>query len=326
MSLPRSDSPVRWGLLGASRIAVREFLPALRATAGGTAALVGARDGDRATAFAAEHGVARGVQGYQEVLDSPDVDAVYVALPNDMHTRWAEAAARAGKAVLCEKPLGLSQRDVSDLVSAVGPGALVWEAMVFPFHPQSELLRHLIQDELGGLSHVDSQFHFVLERDEDIRWDPQRGGGAMYDVGCYCVRLGRLAFGSEPTSADAQAVLSPRGVDASVSSAVHFPGGRVLSLSASLVDPLTTWACLEGPRGRLSVDNPFHPKPGDGIELWRDGRLVRSFPAPPGRSFGYGLTHIHRVLRGEEEPRNLAEDESVGQARAMDLVRAAAGL
>jgi predicted dehydrogenase len=185
------QTPVRWGLLGASRIAVREFLPALRHEGGGRAEVVGARDRARAERFAAQHGIARSVGGYRAVVEAPDVDAIYVALPNDLHTRWAAAAARAGKAVLCEKPLGLDEADVSGLVAVVGSGALIWEAMVFPFHPQTDLLQSLVASELGGITRIESDFSFELDNAADFRWDQVHGGGALYDIGCYCIRLAR---------------------------------------------------------------------------------------------------------------------------------------
>ena len=326
MSALRVRAPVRWGLLGASRIAVREFLPALAEEGGGLAQVVGARDQSRAQRFAAHHGIARSVVGYQAVVEAPDVDAVYIALPNDLHTRWAAAAARAGRAVLCEKPLGMDGADVSALVVAAGRGALLWEAMVFAFHPQTERLQSLVSAELGGIARIETDFSFVLDNPGDFRWDPAHGGGALYDIGCYCIRLARLLTGAEPDRAEASAVLGETGVDVSTEATLHFAEGATCRFSCSFARPDRWDAEITGPGGSITATNPFHPGAGDALTLRRADGTVQQLLAPAGSSFFHGLRHIHRVLRGLEAPRYLVDPESVGQARAMDLVRAAAGL
>ncbi len=315
--------PVRWGLLGASRIAVREFLPALRQEGGGRAEVVGARDRSRADRFAAQHGIARSVAGYRAVVEDPEVDAVYVALPNDLHSHWAAAAARAGKAVLCEKPLGLDEADVAALAAEAGAGALIWEAMVFPFHPQTERLQSLITSELGGVSRIESDFSFVLGHPTDFRWDPAHGGGALYDIGCYCIRLARLLFGAEPVHADASAELGQTGVDLSTDATLRFPQGATSRFSCSFVRPDRWDATVTGPGGSIAVTSPFHPSPSDALILRRSDGTVLEWPAPAGSSFFHALRHIHGVLRGGQPPNYLIDPESILQARAMDLVRAA---
>lgn len=325
MTPSRSGSaPVRWGLLGASRIAVREYLPALRAEGGGKPIVVGARDGSRAASYAAEHGIESSVQGYRAVIENPDVDAVYVALPNDLHIRWAAAAAEAGKAVLCEKPLGMDEDEVRGLVKRGGASALIWEAMVFPFHPQTQLLADLVDNELGGVTSIRADFSFVLDNPSDFRWDPAHGGGALYDIGCYGVRLCRLLCGAEAESAQASSTRTDRGIDLRTTTTLRFPGERLGHVTASFIDPPDTTATIIGPMGRIAVSNPYHPGPGDTIEIAVNGQPSRSMPAPAGTSFEYGLHHIHRVLRGEEGPQNLADPESLRQAHTMDMVRAAA--
>ncbi len=324
MSIAGTRPPVRWGLLGASRIAVREFLPALLEEGGGSAEVVGARDPHRAERFAARHGVARSVGGYRAVVEDPDVDAVYVALPNDTHTEWAAAAAHAGKAVLCEKPLGLDEADVLALVAEAGPAALIWEAMVFPFHPQTDQLQSLIGAELGGVTRIESDFSFVLDNAADFRWDPAHGGGALYDIGCYCIRLSRLLVGAEPDRVEATAVLGDTGVDVSTDAALHFPRGATCRFSCSFARPFRTGATITGPGGSITATNPYHPSPSDALTLRLADGTVREWPAPRGSAFFHGLRHIHQVLRGERNPEYLIDPESIRQAHAMDLVRAAA--
>ena len=140
---------------------------------------------------------------YESVVGARDVEAVYVALPNDQHAHWASAALAEGKAVLCEKPIALTAAEAEDLVSGVGPGDRLWESFVFVFHPQTALLQELVAGgRIGDLTEIVSEFHFdITGATGNIRLSRELGGGALYDVGCYPLRLARLMFGSEPARA-----------------------------------------------------------------------------------------------------------------------------
>src|ERR1017187_808755 len=134
MNAAKFTGEVRWGILGAADIARAQFLPGLREAGGGRAMLVASSDGGRADAFARNHGVDQGVEGYDSVVDSPGIDAVYVALPNSHHARWAQRALEIGKSVLCEKPLCASSAETeSVLATASSTGSLLWESFAFPF-------------------------------------------------------------------------------------------------------------------------------------------------------------------------------------------------
>lgn len=137
---------------------------------------------------------------YESVVAADDVDAVYVALPNDQLAFWAAAAVAAGKLVLCEKPIALNAAQAEGLVSGVGSDDLLWESFVFAFHPQTALLLDLVADgRIGDLAEIVSEFHFDIRGAVgNIRLGRELGGGALYDVGCYPLRLARLMFGSEP--------------------------------------------------------------------------------------------------------------------------------
>lgn len=317
------DRPVRWAVVGTANIAAHAFLPALRA-AGGDAVVVGSRDRDRGDSFASAHGVSR-VGSYADAVSAPDVDAVYVALPNDQHTTWAAAAVHAGKAVLCEKPLGLDAGQVDALLADVGRDALLWEAFVFPFHPQTRLLTELTADggPLGRVREMVSEFHFTVSRPDNIRWNPRVGGGALLDVGCYPLRLARLLFRTEPERAVATAFDAPSGVDAEVAAVLDFPGDRRLLLSAGMRGAPSTFTRIVGADAELRLTNPFHPTADDGVELWRAGRLRHRWPAAAGTVFQHAIEHVHDVLRNGARPRHRAVDDAQGNARGLDLIRAA---
>jgi D-xylose 1-dehydrogenase (NADP+, D-xylono-1,5-lactone-forming) len=312
---------IRWAVLGTANIAAKTFLPALRA-AGGRAVVVGSRAADRARSWAEANQVER-IADYDGALAADDVDAVYIALPNHEHTRWAARAVQTGRAVLCEKPLGVDAADTEELLRAVPDGALLWESFVFPFHPQTDLIRDQL-DRLGRLREIVSEFSFTApDREQNIRWQPDLGGGALRDVGCYCVRLARLLFDAEPTAAAARAFLD-HGVDADLAGILDFPDDRRLVLSASLRGAPSTFTRVLGEAGELRISNPFHPRPHDTVELWIDGARTEQWPADERAAFQYGVEHIQAVLRGDEAPRHLAATDSLGNARSLDRLAAAA--
>jgi predicted dehydrogenase len=324
-----TPEPVRWGLLGAAGIASSAFLPALAETGDGRAIVVGARDGRRGERWAAEFGIERGVEGYEPVLADPEVEAVYIALPNSLHAEWTIAALEAGKAVLCEKPLCATvdetERVLAAAAAARGP---LWEAFVFPFHEQMRRVRALIGDgAIGEPREIWSRFHFDLDDLDDIRMSEALGGGATQDVGCYSIRLARLLFGREPdlSGATADAVWTT-GVDEELWGTLPFGGDRRMQFSCGFRSTDDTFARVIGPAGEIRMTNPFHPGTEDTFELLSGGEVVeRASAAPNGeRSFTPAIRHVHRVLRGEEEPTHLAVDEALGNATAIEAILAAA--
>ncbi|MGH3446952.1 MAG: Gfo/Idh/MocA family protein [Nocardioidaceae bacterium] len=320
--MSRRGGDVRWGVLGTANIAAHAFLPALR-EAGGRAVAVGSRDLSKAAEWAQQHQVER-AGTYQQVVDADDVDAVYVALPNHLHVQWAAAAVSAGKAVLCEKPLGLDTGQVRSLLADVSGDTLLWEAFVFPFHPQTDRLLELVRGgDIGDLREMVSEFHFQVKQPSNIRLQPSLGGGALYDVGCYPIRLARLLTGGEPGSAVSSAHFGDVEVDLDMAAVVQFPDEVRLLLSAGLRRPPSTYTRIVGTSGELRVSNPFHPRSSDSIELWTDGSRQRTWSGEGGSAFEHAVAHINAVVHQDAAPRLLARGGSLQQAAAVDLVRAA---
>lgn len=324
------DEPIRWGILGTAGIAESAFLPALRQAGGGAAISVGARDGERARSWAAEQGVGRGVAGYERVVDDPEIEAIYIPLPNGLHAEWTIAALDAGKAVLCEKPLCVTPEETRRVLATADAASVpLWEAFVFPFHDQIERVHDaVVRGQIGELREITSRFHFGLDDPNDIRLSAELGGGSLFDVGCYPIRLARLLFDAEPdldrTLADA--VWAPSGVDIELWGALTFPGDRRLVFSCGFVSADDTFTGVFGTEGAIRMTHPFHPGPGDTLTIVR-GDEMRDHPAAPAgeRSFTPAIRHIHGVLRGREQPRHLAVDEAMGNARAIEALLAAAG-
>jgi predicted dehydrogenase len=325
-----SQAPVRWGIIGTANIARSQFLPALREASGGTAALVASRDAGRAQAYAAANGIGRGVAGYAAVTDSPDIDAVYIALPNAGHAEWAIRALRAGKAVLCEKPLCVGSAQTREVLDVAATTAQpLWEAFVFPFQAQYRRLAALLADgAIGEPAELVSAFHFRLTNRENIRLSAALGGGALADVGCYPVRLGYELFGGGLAAGTAATVAAAVGdfdgaVDADVSGLVRF-GARRLMLSCGFRRPFDRFTRVLGDGGAVHLTDPYHPSPGDTLTIVRPGAdPVTEHPTTDQRSFTAALRHVHAVLRGEAEPEHTAAQWSLPAARTLEDLQAA---
>ena len=313
---------VRWGILGTAGIAESAFLPALRESGDGVAVAVGSRDLERGRAWAAEQLVAGAVQGYDAVIADPDVEAVYIPLPNGLHADWTIAALEAGKTVLCEKPLCGTVEDTERVLAAARSAAgSLWEAFVFPFHEQMDLVRGMLADgTIGEVREIQSRFHFILDDPADIRLFADLAGGSIQDVGCYPIRLARLLFDAEPdpsrTIADAE--WTSDGADTEMWGALVFPGDRRLVFSCGFRSGYDTLTRVLGTEGEIRMTAPFHPDADDEVTILRDGKLERQPATTSGQmSFTPAIRHIHRVVRGLEEPRHLAVDEAKGNAAAI---------
>ncbi len=321
-----ADEPVRWGILGTAAIAPRSFLPALLAAGNGEAYVVGGRDGARATRFAAQNGIASGVEGYDAVIADERVEAIYNPLPNSLHAEWTIKALRAGKPVLCEKPLCVSVEETQQVLDvARETGVLLWEAFVYPFHRQTARLQQLLADgAIGTPQEVQSTFTYVLESRDDIRASFELAGGALNDIGCYCIALARTVFKADPVEALGWAHWAPEGVDEELAGVLLFGDNRRLTLSVSMALADDTSSRILGTNGEIRLTNAWHPGESDSLQITnQDGtRTEASNQKEP--SFTDAVRHINRVIRLQEEPLHLAIDEALGNALGVDLLRRSA--
>lgn len=305
----RPSGPVRWGILGAARIAAAQFLPGLRETGDGRPFMVASRDLARAEDFARRNGVENAVEGYEAVLASDEVDAVYVALPNSYHARWTTRSLEAGKATLCEKPLCTSPPETEQVLEkAVSTGSLLWESFVFPFQDQHRRLLELLSTgAVGEVHELVSPFHFRLTRAVDIRLSASLAGGALNDVGCYPIRLADEVLSThDPFPTEASGFWRIEGdVDTETVAIVDY-GEQRLVLSCGFRRAYDTFTRVIGSEGQIHLDNPFHPAPDDRLVVRRGGEETVEHPTVDQRSFTAALRHIHAAVRGEEEPRHLA--------------------
>jgi predicted dehydrogenase len=308
---------LRWGLLATARIN-RLLLDA----APGRFVAVASRDGQRAQAYAREHRIARAHGSYEALLADPEVDVVYNPLPNALHTEWTLAALRAGKHVLCEKPMSSDPAAVEEVFDlAAQRGLVVTEAFMWRHAPQVRVARQLLR-EIGELRLLRASFGFVLDREGDVRLSSTLDGGALMDVGCYCVSGLRTLTGAEPEHVGAEHVLGgDGGVDVRLVATLRFPGD-VLAVMDCGID-VHARAELEavGTTGTLVLTDPWHGREPV-VELRRNGTIEREVPAAPS-SYLLEIEDLEAAVRGERPPL-LGRDDAVAQARTLAALKRAA--
>jgi predicted dehydrogenase len=316
--------PVRWGIISTANIARAVFLPGLR-QAGGDACAVAGRDAARAARFARDNQIARSVEGYQTLIDDPDIEALYIAVPNSLHAEWTIRALEAGKPVLCEKPLCGTLPDTERVLAAARrTGTPLWEAFAFPFHAQLGRVKEFLADgAIGELMEIKSNFHFTVTNPANIRLSRDLRGGALNDVGCYPIRLAQELFGADLEGVWARAVRGGEDVDVDTWGGLDYPAGRRLLFSCGFGRSYDTFTTLEGTGGQIHLTNPFHPGPSDSYQLRITRKEPLDFPAAGDElSFTAITGHINAVLRGEQKPRLLAVDTSLSLAQALHDVAA----
>jgi xylose dehydrogenase (NAD/NADP) len=316
------SATVSWGFLSTANINDK-LLAGVAESDRVDVVAVASRDAARAEAYARERGIERGYGSYEELLADPDVEAVYISLPNSLHVEWSIRALEAGKHVLCEKPLSRRAEDVERAFEvAEQSGRLLMEAFMYRHNPQTAKLVELVGGgAIGRLRLVRAVFSFPLTDSPDVRLDPALDGGGLMDVGCYCVSGVRLLAG-EPEQVYGEQVLSSTGVDEVFTGTMRFPGELLAEIDCALVLPMRDELEAIGEEGSLFLDDPWHCK-RPVIEL-RTAGGVEEIAVEPADSYRLELENLSDAIRGEAEPL-LGREDAVGQARTIEaLYRSAA--
>jgi D-xylose 1-dehydrogenase (NADP+, D-xylono-1,5-lactone-forming) len=262
-----TERALRWGILSTANIGLKAVIPALARASNCNVVAIGSRELSRAEDAAKALHIARAHGGYEALLADPEVEAVYNPLPNSLHLEWTRKALEAGKHVLCEKPLGVSAGECLEMERAASSrGLKLMEAFMYRFHPRVERLLALAREgAIGDLRLIRSAFSFRLRREADIRFNPALGGGALYDVGCYCVNISRSLAGEEPLWATALARWTEGGVDHALAGTLRFPSGAVAQFDCAFTLDRRESLEVVGTAGRLLLGEVFVPGRGETV-------------------------------------------------------------
>jgi predicted dehydrogenase len=323
---------LRFGILSTADIARRKVIAGIRRSQRCEVVAIASRDAARAQQAARELAIPRGHGSYEALLADPDVDAVYIPLPNHLHREWTIAAAQAGKHVLCEKPLAITAADAQEMVDACrAAGVQLMEAFMYRQHPSWQAVREIIENGgIGQLTAIQSWFSYHNDDPTNIRNIAAAGGGALYDVGCYCVNLSRMLFGGEPRRVQAAISRDPiTGVDIVTSAILEFDSG-VSTFTVSTRVETDQRVHIYGTSGRISVEIPFNIPPDRPTQVFataggdppvNPNTEVLTFPA----SDPYGDeadAFAAAILDGSPLP--VAPDDAVANVRVIEQIFSAA--
>jgi len=318
---------LRWGILGAAKIALNKVIPAMRSCAHAEVVALASRDPEKAGRWARELEIPRAFGSYQEMLADAAIDAVYIPLPNHLHVPWSIRAAEAGKHVLCEKPIGLSVAECQALMAVRDrTGVRIGEAFMIRTHPQWLRARDLVRSgAVGELRAVCCTFSYCNTDLGNIRNVVAFGGGALMDIGCYGIQAARFLFGAEPLEASAVMDRDPVfGTDRTTSAVLRFPSGHSTFTCATQV----VWhqqVQILGETGRIEIEVPFNPLPDrpSRIAIFRGagGREVEEFG--PCDQFTIQADLFSRAVLNQEEVPTPLEDSLLNMAALEAVAKAA---
>ncbi len=273
--------PVTWGIVSTAKIGTEKVIPGMMRSSGVEVRAIASRDVARAQRQATALGIPRAYGSYDELLADPEIEAIYNPLPNDSHVPWTLKAARAGKHVLCEKPMAMSARELS-VLKPLARKVHIAEAFMVRHHPQWIEVRELLRrGEVGRVTHMHVAFQYYNDDPKDIRNQTKTGGGALYDIGCYAIVAGRWFFEAEPKRVAGMADRDPRSkIDRLFSGLLDFGKGRALTFSVATQSVPHQRVHVFGTQGRLEITIPFNqPQDAPTIYLMSDGSSLSGLDA-----------------------------------------------
>jgi predicted dehydrogenase len=262
---------IRWGVLSTAKIGTEKVIPAMQLGEYGKFTAIASRQLEKAQEAARWLGIEKAYGSYEELLADCDVDAVYLPLPNHLHVPWAIKALKAGKHVLCEKPIGLNAAEAQELLEASRkfPRLKVMEAFMYRHHPQWQWAKKRVSEgKIGELRTIQSFFSYYNSDPNNIRNKADTGGGGLMDIGCYCISLSRFIFGAEPRRVCSIREEDPEmKVDRLTSGILEFASGTSTFTCATQLVPYQR-VNIFGTKGRIEIEIPFNPPPDRPCKIW----------------------------------------------------------
>jgi D-xylose 1-dehydrogenase (NADP+, D-xylono-1,5-lactone-forming) len=318
---------IRWGILATADIAKGQMIPAIKETSNSIVAAVSSRSLEKAQAFADENDIPKAYGSYQELLDAPDIDAIYNPLPVSMHSEWSIKAAEAGKPVLCEKPIAATADEAIKMYDAFEEkGLLLYEGLMYRYHDLTRTALKMIQDGAIGTPRVlHSQFNVGLE-EGNIRFRRDMGGGAVLDLGVYCISILRKMAGQEPDDIQASGTLNDEKIDVSTAGTLHFPNGMVAHFGCGLLSTFNCEYGASGTEGRILIDNgAMCAWPGEAfkIKYWH-GDDYEEVETKPTNHYTLMVEDFANALMNNTKPQYGNED-TINNLKVSDAVLKAVG-
>ncbi len=311
---------VRWGILGYARIARMNAIPGIQRAGNAELTAIASRDPNKLAKCAEKFSLARLHLNYEDLLADPDVDAIYIPLPNSLHKPWSIAALRAGKHVLCEKPLALNAAEAREMAAVSrDTGKLLMEAFMYRYTHRMRHVREVLDSGvLGPLRHVNASFRFFLDRPNTIKAQPDLGGGALYDVGCYPVSLLGMITGEKPVRCQAIAEFE-QGVDVNLSALLQYDDGLIANIHCGFNAHGRMHAEIIGTLGTLEIPQTFLDAAGDILLHSKDG--TRSIAVEESDRFGAEFRDFSAAILEGRQPM-LSLDDSIRDLEVLDMIRA----
>jgi predicted dehydrogenase len=321
------NNKVRWGVLSTANIGVKKVIPAMQQGQLSTIAAIASRDLAKARTIAAQLDIPKAYGSYEELLADPNIDAIYNPLPNQLHIPWTLRAAEAGKHVLCEKPLSMNRAEAESLLAVRDhTGVLIGEAFMIRCHPQWLRLRALLDEgRIGTLRSIAAFFSYFNADPANIRNISETGGGALYDIGCYCIHSARFAFAQEPTRVCGLIDRDPQlQTDRLTSALLDFPQGHAIFTCSTQLVPYQR-VQFYGTKGRIEVEIPFNAPPDrptrlfidDGRDLFGSGISTETFPTTDQYTL-QGDAFSRAILEGTPVPVSL--EEGIANMAVIDAI------
>jgi len=325
---------VRWGVLGVAKIATEKVIPAMQQSKYARVAAIASRNQATADRAARALKIPRALGSYDALVNDKHIDAVYIPLPNHLHVEWAIKAARAGKHVLCEKPIALKARDVEKLIAVRDEtGVTIQEAFMYRTHPQwRRAMELLAAGRIGELRAIVGVFGYFNADPSNVRNIKAWGGGGIYDIGCYLINSARMCFGTEPIRVSSAIERDPvSGVDRLGSLLLEFPNGHATGVCGTQVAP-GQGIMLLGTDGRILIEWPFNPPENGPTVIWLDNGATASGAAPANEQRIQIKPANHFTIQADEfssailrrKPAPYPLEDSLANMRVIDAVFASA--
>lgn len=307
---------INWGVLGYARIARLSGIPAIKMAPNSEFYAIASRDEEKLKECKEEFGVTKTYTSYDELLDDPEIDAVYIPLPNSLHKEWTIKAANKGKHVLCEKPVALNTQETIEMVKACEKNNVNFmEGFMYRFTDRTKKVQELLESGvIGDIKYINSTFRFFLDREGTIKMKPELGGGSIYDVGCYPLNFVGMVVGKEPESVSAEYIYQD-GVDVMFTGVLKYDNGIIATINSGFNAFGRMYSEIVGTKGAIEVPDTFLDNAGYITVVTKEGK--KEIPVEKCERYALEVEEFADAILNNRKPM-LDTEESIRNMKIMD--------